>query len=85
MNPRLTQLHPYPFERLRQLKSGLAPASDAAHIALSIGEPGHQPPACVVDILRQATDGLANYPSTQGSAVLREAIATWLGWCFNLF
>ena len=84
MNPRLAQLHPYPFERLRRLKSGLTPTSDAAHIALSIGEPGHQPPACVVDSLRQATDGLANYPSTQGSAALRETIATWLGWRFNL-
>ena len=78
MNPRLAQLHPYPFERLRQLKADIAPATDRPHIALSIGEPRQAPPDCVIDALRQAADGLAVYPATQGSAALRESIAAWL-------
>src|SRR5690606_32841961 len=46
MNPRLTQLHPYPFERLRTLLSGI-PAPPAPAIRLSIGEPQHATPALI--------------------------------------
>lgn len=39
MNPDLSRLHPYPFERLRQLLAGATPPADLAPINLSIGEP----------------------------------------------
>ena len=78
MNPLLQRLQPYPFERLRALLAGVAPASKSP-INLSIGEPRHETPALIVDALaRGARQGLANYPTTQGSAALREAIAQWL-------
>jgi N-succinyldiaminopimelate aminotransferase len=78
MNPLLQRLQPYPFERLRALLAGVTPASKSP-INLSIGEPRHETPTLVIDALaRGARQGLANYPTTQGSAALREAIAQWL-------
>jgi N-succinyldiaminopimelate aminotransferase len=44
MNPLLSRLQPYPFERLRELFVGITP--DPAHppISLGIGEPKHPTP-----------------------------------------
>jgi len=78
MNPDLDRLQPYPFEKLNALKAGITPPADKAHIALSIGEPKHQPPGFVVDELVANLHGLANYPLTKGRAELRQAIADWL-------
>ena len=47
MNPDLEKLHPYPFEKLLALKSGITPPAGKSHIALSIGEPKHAPPEFV--------------------------------------
>lgn len=78
MNPLLQRLQPYPFERLRALYSGLAPASKPP-VNVSIGEPRHPTPAFIIDALAQgAATGLANYPMTRGAQPLREAIAAWL-------
>ena len=79
MNPRLTTLKPYPFERLRALVSAVAPNPAKQPINLSIGEPRHPTPSLVLDALAAgATMGLAYYPTTQGALELREAIARWL-------
>jgi N-succinyldiaminopimelate aminotransferase len=79
MNPLLSRLQPYPFERLRALNAGVTPDPARRAINLSIGEPRHPTPQLLVDALaRGATDGLANYPMTAGSPALREAIAAWL-------
>ncbi len=78
MNPELDKLHPYPFEKLAQLKSGVTPPAHLEHIALSIGEPKHTAPAFVLDVIRDALPTLASYPLTRGSVALREAIAGWL-------
>ena len=79
MNPRLTLLQPYPFERLRALNAGVVPAPDKRAINLSIGEPRHPTPQLVLDALAAgAVTGLANYPTTAGNPALREAIAQWL-------
>ncbi len=78
MNPDLDRLHPYPFERLAQLKAGITPASEFEHIALSIGEPKHAPPAFVLKELIHSIDKIASYPITKGMAELRQSIANWL-------
>jgi len=78
VNPRLSRLQPYPFERLRQLFAGVAPNPALAPINLSIGEPRHPTPALVLDALAAGARGLANYPTTIGAPALREAIAAWL-------
>jgi len=79
VNPLLSRLKPYPFERLRALV-GEAPAE----INLSVGEPKHPTPRLVKDALASALDGLASYPLTAGTPELREAISTWLGRRYNI-
>jgi len=79
VNPRLNQLQPYPFQRLRDLFAGVTPNPGLKPINLSIGEPKHATPAFIREALTGALDGLANYPITQGSDDLRGAIAEWCG------
>jgi N-succinyldiaminopimelate aminotransferase len=45
MNPNLSLLQAYPFERLRQLFSSVKPNASYAPISLGIGEPRHATPA----------------------------------------
>ncbi|UTF60494.1 succinyldiaminopimelate transaminase [Gilvimarinus sp. DA14] len=84
MNHDLELLHPYPFEKLAQLKAGATPPENLAHIALSIGEPKHEPPAFVLRTLSENLNRLANYPATKGLPELRETIANWAGRRFKL-
>lgn len=84
MNTDLEHLHPYPFEKLRELFSGLSPASDKTNIALSIGEPKHASPAFVLEVIADNLNKLTQYPSTLGLPELREAIASWLSDRFQL-
>lgn len=83
MNPRIDELHPYPFQKLAQLFEGTAPP-DQPHIALSIGEPRNPAPDFVLDTLREHAAELARYPATRGLPELREAIADWAVKRFNL-
>jgi N-succinyldiaminopimelate aminotransferase len=78
MNPQLAKLHAYPFERLARLKAGISPPAPLKHIAMSIGEPQHAPPAFVLETLRGSLGELGSYPTTAGIAPLREACAGWL-------
>lgn len=78
MNPRLSRLQPYPFERLRALLSGVTPNAAFKPVDLSIGEPKHATPEIVKRALAGALDGLASYPATAGLPALRETIAAWL-------
>ena len=77
MNPRLSRLQPYPFERLSRLKAGITPPADRTHIALSIGEPRHPTPALITEALMEHLHGLSVYPTTRGGDALRAAIAAW--------
>jgi N-succinyldiaminopimelate aminotransferase len=78
MNPLLARLHPYPFERWRELTRDIVPPAGLPAISLGIGEPRHATPALVEEALVRALPGLSSYPSTLGEAALREAIAGWL-------
>ena len=84
MNNDLSQLHPYPFEKLAKLKKNLAPPKALAHIALSIGEPQHPAPQFVIECLIAHMHQLSSYPSTRGTAALRESIAGWLSQRFSI-
>ena len=77
MNPHLAQLQPYPFEKLRALFAGVTPNPQYKEIKLSIGEPQHPTPAFIIEALTGGLKGLANYPTTQGTPALRQAIAAW--------
>ena len=82
MNPLLSRLQPYPFERLRQLFAGITPNPALRPISLGMGEPKHPTPAFIqqamIDSIVSTPSGLSNYPATGGEPKLREAFAQWL-------
>ncbi len=84
MNPNLSKLHPYPFEKLRILKQGFTPPSSLSPILMSIGEPKHPTPEIIKQGILDNLPGLAQYPLTRGSDELRSAIANWLNKRFKL-
>jgi N-succinyldiaminopimelate aminotransferase len=84
MTPNLKHLHPYPFEKLAQLKHGFMPPADLPHIALSMGEPTHATPHLIQEALLEHLHGLSNYPTTKGIPELRSTIAAWLGKRFQI-
>ena len=84
MNPALSKLQPYPFERLRALLAGAPPPANLPHIPLYIGEPRHAPPAFALEALTRNMDGFGSYPLTAGLPQLRTSIANWLTRRFQL-
>ena len=82
MNPGLTTLHPYPFEKLADLMDGVK-LPKLGRIPLTIGEPKHQPPAHVLEALVASVEEVAKYPSIVGTMELREQIASWIASRFN--
>ena len=79
MNPLLSRLQPYPFERLRRLFEGVTPNPAYRPISLGIGEPKHDTPRFIQDALAGALGtGLASYPATAGTPALHQACAAWL-------
>lgn len=78
MNPLLQRLHPYPFERLRELTRGIVPSAEFRPISLGIGEPRHPTPPLVEEALLAGLPALSAYPATAGEPALRDACAGWL-------
>ena len=78
MNPLLARLHPYPFERWRELTADITPNPALRPISLGIGEPKHATPALIEEALMKALPTLSAYPATLGEPALREAIAGWV-------
>ena len=78
MNPLLSHLQPYPFERLRKLFAGVTPPAQYSPISLGMGEPRHPTPQFIKDALSNNLNGLASYPATAGEPRLREAFTAWL-------
>lgn len=78
MNPLLSNLQPYPFERLKHLFSTVTPNAAYAPISLGIGEPRHATPQLVLEALANATAQLSAYPATAGLPALRESCVNWV-------
>ncbi len=78
MNHNLKHLHPYPFAKMATLFADSIPADGYSEIKLGIGEPKHEPPAFVLDVLRENLDKISRYPTTNGMFELRQTIAHWL-------
>lgn len=83
MNPDLSALQPYPFQKISTLKAGIEPAKKPM-LSLAIGEPKHKTPKIILDALNENISGLASYPITKGSLELRTSIANWLSRRFNI-
>jgi N-succinyldiaminopimelate aminotransferase len=84
MNPNLSRLQPYPFERLAQLTADIVPPAALTPIRLSIGEPKHATPGFITEEVITHLHGLSHYPLTRGSPALRESVADWLTRRFDL-
>jgi N-succinyldiaminopimelate aminotransferase len=84
MNPGFNHLHPYPFEKLTELKKGLTPPAELSQILLSIGEPKHATPKFILDTLEQNASGFSSYPTIAGVVELRQGICKWLQTRFHL-
>ena len=78
MNPLLSSLQPYPFERLRLLHADVTPNPAYKPISLGIGEPRHATPQLIKDALSASFNSLASYPGTLGEPKLRLAMSQWL-------
>ena len=78
MNPLLSRLHPYPFERLRALTKDIVPNPAFKPIGLGIGEPRHATPELIKQAITENLRGLASYPATAGEPALRQTIAAWV-------
>lgn len=82
MNPNLSKLQAYPFERLRQLFAPITPNPAYRPISLGIGEPRHATPSLIKDAYCKAIEspdgGLSVYPATVGDLSLRTSIVRWL-------
>jgi N-succinyldiaminopimelate aminotransferase len=82
MNPNLTSLQAYPFERLRQLFASVTPNPAYAPISLGIGEPRHATPSLIkqayCDAIMDPQGGLSVYPATAGVLGLRQSIGRWM-------
>ena len=80
MNPLLSKLQPYPFERLRKLFADVQPNPAYPAISLGIGEPKHPTPPFIQQALADATreGGLAVYPATLGTPQLRASFTGWV-------
>ncbi|BDT68036.1 LL-diaminopimelate aminotransferase [Comamonadaceae bacterium OS-1] len=78
MNPLLSTLQPYPFERLKQLFASVTPNPAYRAISLGIGEPKHATPAFIEQAMLAGIKGLSGYPATGGEPALRTAMAQWI-------
>jgi N-succinyldiaminopimelate aminotransferase len=84
MNPNLSQLQPYPFERLAKLFVDVTPPESLQPIALSIGEPRHSTPGFIAEEVITHLHGLSRYPLTRAIPELREVFTEWLTTRFSL-
>ena len=73
---RFEALPDYAFPRLRALLDSHEPGGPVTH--MSIGEPRHEPPAFLTEVLTGAIGTFGRYPPNDGSPELRGAIAAWL-------
>ncbi|WP_170406335.1 aminotransferase class I/II-fold pyridoxal phosphate-dependent enzyme [Ruegeria arenilitoris] len=73
---RFSNLPAYAFPRLRALLDHHAPGGDVVH--MTIGEPKHDFPPWVTDVIVENAAGFQKYPPNEGSDALRGAIADWI-------
>ncbi|WP_170447715.1 aminotransferase class I/II-fold pyridoxal phosphate-dependent enzyme [Ruegeria arenilitoris] len=73
---RFSNLPAYAFPRLRALLDHQAPGGEVVH--MTIGEPKHDFPPWVTDVIVENAAGFQKYPPNEGSDALRGAIADWI-------
>jgi len=84
INARLERLVDNPFAKLRALLAAVTPRSNEKVIAMTVGEPQHEPPAMLARILAENADLWNRYPPMNGTPQYREACAHWLARRYRL-
>ncbi|MAF96186.1 MAG: aspartate aminotransferase [Rhodospirillaceae bacterium] len=84
LNPRLSTLPEYPFQRLRELLDPIDPPAAIEPLVLSIGEPRHPPPPMIAEIFAASADLWGRYPPGDGTPEFRAATAAWLAARYGL-
>jgi N-succinyldiaminopimelate aminotransferase len=77
-NPRLDRLGDYAFTRLNTLLAPLSPRANTTPIVMSVGDPLHQPPPFVAEVIAKNAQFWNKYPPMVGIPSYREAVAAWL-------
>jgi len=73
---RFSNLPEYAFPRLRALLDHHQPGG--VPVAMTIGEPRHEMPPFLADVLNAHLDGFAKYPVNEGIPELLDAIQGWI-------
>ncbi len=73
---RFSNLPEYAFPRLRALLDHHQPGGEVVH--MTIGEPKHDFPSWVTDVIMENAAGFQGYPPNEGSPELRAAITGWI-------
>jgi aspartate/methionine/tyrosine aminotransferase len=73
---RFSNLPAYAFPRLRALLDHHAPGGEVVH--MTIGEPKHDFPQWVTDVIVENAAGFQGYPQNEGTDALRSAITGWI-------
>jgi aspartate/methionine/tyrosine aminotransferase len=74
----------YPFEKLNNLLSAIAPSTKYEPLSLTIGEPQFATPQFILDELNRTAPLLNRYPKTAGEEILRKGMLTYLKNRFSL-
>jgi len=77
-NPRLDRLGDYAFTKLNTLLAPLSPKANTSPIVMSVGDPLHQPPTFVAEVIAENAQLWNRYPPMAGIPAYREAVAAWL-------
>ena len=83
-NQVLNHLTDYPFDRLRLLLEKLDPPNNQKPIVMSLGEPQHNPPPFVAEIIARHSNDWGKYPPVNGTPDLLNSIVDWLGNRYDL-
>jgi aspartate/methionine/tyrosine aminotransferase len=78
INPRLDALGEPTFSQLAQLLAPLTPRANETPIVMSVGDPMHEPPPMIAEIVAAQAHLWNKYPPMTGTPELRSAIADWL-------
>jgi aspartate/methionine/tyrosine aminotransferase len=73
---RFSNLPAYAFPRLRGLLDAHAPGGEVVH--MTIGEPRHDFPRWIVDVISEHADGFGQYPVNEGMPALLQAASDWV-------
>lgn len=82
-NDRLDRLQEFPFRRLAQLLAGIDPPPGET-FDLTIGEPQHQPPPLLAEVVARHAHEWNRYPPLNGTAAFRREVCAWLARRYHL-